>query len=197
VAATGEGAGGAGAMTSTQDSRAYKVPSAILVRANRLIGIIGFVVLPILVLRGSNLFGFCTRAWLLNHFYVFSSMVESKILSDQALCFYELICGSSLVLRLIYIGVFREYIIRSNVERFERKGRIPKESFKTAIFLYLLVVAPASLIPFASLSTFDHAPALKLGMFALALWFLFLFVTPEIVLYSWVVFFDKNVDPKK
>jgi hypothetical protein len=171
------------ATPADQSAKLLDKASAVLVRVNRLIGILGSIALPLMALRGWPTCSWCDHPIALDEIPVFNSLLQGKISSARSLCLYEIACGLILLFRLGYIGVFHNYIIDANIERFKKKGRVPVQSFKIMIYMYLIVLAVAAPMSFASLDVFDPLSEIKFAFYSLVMFYVFIYVTPEILLY--------------
>lgn len=178
---------------SSEYSVSY-VPKAMvpfLVGANRLLGVAGFVALPMIGMHGSRLCHLCDHPLVVDKIPLFYSLVENRITDKESLCLYEIILVCIISIRLIYIAILHNYVVDTYIGRLRLKNKPVNQSLRGVIYIYCFLLAGVAIAGLMAQFDLDPISTIKTGPFLLAMLFLFGYVTPEVVLYARALLSEK------
>jgi len=165
--------------------------SAIFIITNRVIGLFGFFILPIIFARHLLICPQCDRSYVLYKIPIFSALLEQHILSESEVCMLELICALSLFFRVLYVRAAHNAILDAHMIRFKRKGLRPKRALTKLIIIgcvIFIVFLIGLLFPLGEIKSYEARKAIITFISGT---FLFCYVIPEALLYVWLIFSGK------
>jgi hypothetical protein len=166
--------------------------AAILVYLNGAVCVLGFIVLPALVIRDMLVYSWCAKSYFLYKLPVFSVSLSGATLTEGGVCTLESTYVMISIFRISYLILARNSIINVYVIRMKRTNIDPTRWFVKGIFVASIITVFAIvflLSPSAEVINYGIRRSLGLSMSAL---FLIAYVVPEVVLWIWYVIFGQE-----
>jgi hypothetical protein len=156
---------------------------------NRVVGALGLIVLPFLILHQWLACSWCDKSYFLYKFSVFNALFEQGILTISDLCLIELACILAFLFRVCYLSVAYDAIIDTHVARMRKMKVKAKTAFIklviVGIVLFSVMFIELFFTPNGSYNATKAAGIFIPGIFA------FFYAGPEIILYVGLILFGK------